>query len=158
MARHAGRGARVGDKSIGAEETFDVDHHDGKLLKRELLRLSERTAADAALRGVRGRTVSIKVGSPISPQSPSRTLAVATDVTQSLPTACRLWTSCSAGAVRLIGPDGTTRGTTGSGEQLALTRPNTLAGCRSPADQAPFPFGSSAIRPASLLNVKRTKE
>jgi len=65
-----------------------------------------------------------------------------------------------AGAVRLIGVRmEQLAGTTGSGEQLALDAPEH--GWRDAdlaADQARSRFGSSAIRPASLLNVKRTKE
>jgi DNA polymerase-4 len=151
------------DKSIGAEETFDVDHHDRELLRRELLRLSERTAATLRSRGVRGRTVSIKVRfADFTTITRSRTLPVATDVTQEVyRTACRLLDEhVPAGAVRLIGVRmEQLAGTTGSGEQLALDAPEH--GWRDAdlaADQARSRFGSSAIGPASLLNVKRTKE
>jgi DNA polymerase-4 len=151
------------DKSIGAEETFDIDHHDRELLRRELLRLSERTAATLRSRGVRGRTVSIKVRfADFSTITRSRTLPVATDITQEVyRTACRLLDEqVPSGAVRLIGVRMEQLvGTTGSGEQLALDAPEH--GWRDAdlaADQARSRFGTSAIRPASLLNVKRTKE
>src|SRR3954470_609672 len=49
------------DKSIGAEETFARDIDDPKLVVRELLRLSERTAARLRATGHVGRTVSLKV-------------------------------------------------------------------------------------------------
>src|SRR4051794_152957 len=49
------------EKSVGAEETFEVDHTDRELLRQELLRLSEKTAAALRRRGLSGRTVSIKV-------------------------------------------------------------------------------------------------
>jgi len=151
------------DKSIGAEETFDIDHHDRDLLRRELLRLSERTAATLRSRGVRGRTVSIKVRfADFTTITRSRTLPVPTDVTQEVyRTACRLLDEqVPAGAVRLIGVRmEQLAGTTGGGEQLALDAPEH--GWRDAdlaADQARSRFGTSAIRPASLLNVKRTKE
>ena len=49
------------DKSIGAEETFAADVDDPEVVRRELLRLSERTAARPA-RGRAGRpTVAIKL-------------------------------------------------------------------------------------------------
>src|SRR5215218_8779576 len=49
------------DKSIGAEETFATDVDDPDLVRRELLRLSERTAARLRATSQLGRKVSIKV-------------------------------------------------------------------------------------------------
>src|SRR4029079_11221927 len=49
------------DKSIGAEETFARDIDDPKIVLRELLRLSERTAARLRSPGHVGRPVSLKV-------------------------------------------------------------------------------------------------
>src|SRR3954452_14228058 len=49
------------DKSIGAEETFARDIDDPKVVLRELLRLSERTASRLRATGHVGRTVSLKV-------------------------------------------------------------------------------------------------
>lgn len=147
------------DKSIGAEETFDVDHHDRDLLRRELLRLSERTASSLRSRGVRGRTVSIKVRfADFTTITRSRTLPVATDVTNEVyRTACRLLTEqVPPGAVRLIGVrveqlvDGAE-----SGEQLTLDAPKR--GWREAdraADLARSRFGRAAIGPATLLGAR----
>jgi DNA polymerase-4 len=147
------------DKSIGAEETFDVDHHDRELLRRELLRLSERTATSLRGRGVRGRTVSIKVRfADFTTITRSRTLPVATDVTNEVyRTACRLLDEqVPAGAVRLIGVrveqlvDG---GDTG--EQLTLDAPeHGWRDADRAADLARSRFGGAAIRPASLLGAR----
>ncbi|HEX5120574.1 MAG TPA: DNA polymerase IV [Pseudonocardiaceae bacterium] len=144
------------DKSVGAEETFDVDHHDRDLLRRELLRLAERTAGALRSRGLRGRTVSIKVRfADFTTITRSRTLPVATDVTQEVyRTACRLLAEqVPAGAVRLIGVrmEQLTHAA-GGGEQLTLDAPER--GWRDAdlaADQARSRFGTAAVRPASLI-------
>ncbi|HMC72473.1 MAG TPA: DNA polymerase IV, partial [Mycobacteriales bacterium] len=49
------------DKSIGAEETFARDVDNPEVIRRELLRLSDRTAGRLRATGQVGRTVSIKV-------------------------------------------------------------------------------------------------
>ena len=142
------------DKSIGAEETFDVDEHDRNVLKRELLRLAERTATSLRSRGVRGRTVSIKVRfADFTTITRSRTLPVATDVTQEVyRVACRLLDEqVPPGAVRLIGVRVEQLTASGS-EQLALDAPEH--GWRDAdlaADQARSRFGTAAVRPASLI-------
>ncbi len=147
------------DKSIGAEETFDVDHHDRDLLKRELLRLAERTAAALRAKGMRARTVSIKVRfDDFSTISRSRTLSVATDVTMEIyATAAQLLDEqVPQGAVRLIGVR--TEGlvlASETGEQLTLDAPER--GWRDAdlaADAARSRFGRAAIGPASLLRAK----
>ncbi len=69
------------DKSIGAEETFAVDIDDPEIIHRELLRLSERTAARLRAKGQVGRTVSIKVRfADFTTITRARTLKEATDV------------------------------------------------------------------------------
>jgi DNA polymerase-4 len=151
------------DKSIGAEETFDIDHHDRDLIKRELLRLSERTAGSLRSRGVRGRTVSIKVRyADFTTITRSRTLSVATDVTQEVyRTACRLLDEqVPPGAIRLIGVRmEQLTDTAGSGEQLALDAPEH--GWRDAdlaADRLRSRFGTSAVRPASLIRGRPQQE
>ncbi|OLR94176.1 DNA polymerase IV [Actinokineospora bangkokensis] len=142
------------EKSIGAEETFETDHFDRELLRRELLRLAERTAASLRARGLRGRTVAIKVRySDFTTISRSRTLPVATDVTQEIfRTAAQLLAEqAPPGAVRLIGVRVEQLGADGT-EQLALDAPEQ--GWREAdqaADKARLKFGSAAIRPAALL-------
>jgi DNA polymerase-4 len=53
--------AHVPDKSIGNEETFAADVDDPEVIRRELLRLSERVAARMRKSGHVGRTVSVKL-------------------------------------------------------------------------------------------------
>lgn len=147
------------DKSVGAEETFEVDHLDRDLIKRELLRLAGRTAAALRERGLRGRTVSIKVRfADFSTITRSRTLPVATNVTREIhQTACQLLdTQTPPGAIRLIGvrmeqlDDGRA-----TGEQLLLDAPDH--GWREAdqaADQVRARFGGTALGPASLLGPR----
>ena len=69
------------EKSVGAEETFPVDVDDPSVVRRELLRLSERTAARLRAAGQVGRTVSIKVRfADFTTITRARTLPEHTDV------------------------------------------------------------------------------
>jgi DNA polymerase IV len=144
----------VAEKSIGAEETFEVDQGDRGVVKRELLRLAEKTAASLRRRGLRGRTVSIKVRfGDFTTITRSKTLPVATDVTQEIyRTACQLLDEQTPpGAVRLIGVRVEQLGDD-AGEQLALGAPDRgWRDADAAADQARGRFGHGAVRPASLL-------
>jgi len=143
------------EKSIGAEETFEVDHFDRELLRRELLRLSERSTATLRSRGLRGRTVSIKVRfSDFTTITRSKTLRVATDVTQEVyKTASTLLDEqVPPGAVRLIGVRIEQLVEGDDGEQLMFDAPERgWREAEQAADQARSKFGTAAIRPASLL-------
>ncbi|AXX33105.1 DNA polymerase IV [Actinosynnema pretiosum subsp. pretiosum] len=145
------------EKSIGAEETFEVDHFDRAVLKLELLRLSERTAASLRAKGLRGRTVSIKVRfADFTTITRSRTLRVATDVAREVyATATSLLDDhVPPGAVRLIGVrvEQLSEGT--AGEQLAFDAPERgWREAEQAADQARTRFGTAAVRPASLLST-----
>ena len=149
------------EKSVSTEETFDIDQTDRQLLRRELLKLSERTATTLRRKGLRGRTVSIKVRyADFTTITRSRTLPVPTDVTQDLyRMACRLLDEqAPPGPVRLIGVRmEQLTGSTDSGEQLLLDAPEH--GWREAdraADQVRSRFGGGAVRPASLLDGPST--
>jgi DNA polymerase-4 len=81
-----GRDARTvtpgtGERSVGAEHTFERDVDDPAVVRRELLRLSDRVAARVRAAGRRGRTVAIKVRhADFTTVTRSRTLAQPTDV------------------------------------------------------------------------------
>ncbi|GAB1514481.1 DNA polymerase IV [Actinophytocola sp. KF-1] len=144
------------EKSVGAEETFEVDQTDREVLKQELLHLSERTAATLRRRELRGRTVSIKVRfGDFTTITRSRTLPVSTDVTQEIyRTACRLLDEQTPpGAVRLIGVRvEQLEETTSGGQQLLLDAPERgWRDADQAADLARAKFGGAAIRPATLL-------
>ena len=53
--------SRVPEKSIGAEETFPSDVDDPEVIRRELLRLSGRTARGLRSAGALARTVVVKL-------------------------------------------------------------------------------------------------
>src|SRR3954468_13481287 len=73
------------DKSIGAEETFARDVDDPDVVRRELLRLSERTAGRLREAGLVGRTITLKVRfADFTTITRSRTLRDATDVAQEI--------------------------------------------------------------------------
>ncbi|MFB9908244.1 DNA polymerase IV [Allokutzneria oryzae] len=151
--------AETAEKSVGAEETFEVDQTDREVLRRELLRLSERTAAALRSRDLRARTISIKVRfADFTTITRSRTLQVPTNLTQEVyrTAATLLADQVPPGAVRLIGVRAEQLGEGDSmGEQLTLDAPER--GWREAdeaADQARTKFGTAAIRPASLLTAR----
>ncbi|MEU4803326.1 DNA polymerase IV [Actinosynnema sp. NPDC023587] len=143
------------EKSIGAEETFAVDHFDREVLRRELLRLSERSAGTLRHRGLRGRTVSIKVRfADFTTITRSKTLRVATDVTQEVykTAAALLDEQVPAGAVRLIGVRIEQLVEGEGGEQLMFDAPERgWREAEQAADQARTRFGRAAVTPATLL-------
>ncbi|HEY2061893.1 MAG TPA: DNA polymerase IV [Amycolatopsis sp.] len=146
------------EKSIGAERTFEVDLHSRAELGLELLRLAERVGATLRARGLRGRTVSIKVRlADFRTITRARTLFTATDVARDIHrTAVDLLTEhAPTGAIRLIGVRVEALDTGEDGEQLLLAsaeprwRDAELA-----ADVARSKFGAAAVRPASLLSPR----
>ncbi|SFQ06806.1 DNA polymerase-4 [Amycolatopsis arida] len=149
------------EKSIGAEHTFDVDHHDRVVLERELLRLAERVAATLRRKGLRGRTVSIKVRfADFRTITRARTLPSATDVAREIhgTTVALLAEEGGTPAVRLIGVrvEGLTDAT--GAEQLSLDAvgpgsPPRWRDAERAADSARARFGDAAVRPASLLSA-----
>ncbi|WP_086848748.1 DNA polymerase IV [Amycolatopsis kentuckyensis] len=146
------------EKSIGAEHTFDVDLHDRAALGLELLRLSSRVGATLRERGVRGRTVSIKVRfADFRTITRARTLVSATDVAREIhAVAVALLTEhAPTGAVRLIGVRVEGLDTGEAGEQLVFDSPAPRwRDAEVAADVARSKFGSAAVRPASLLGPR----
>ena len=90
----------VAEASIGAETTFAADTSDPAYLARQLLALTEKTAARARQIGVRGRTVSIKVRfEDFSTVTRSATLAVPTDLSRAVYNSA---VTCCAGCERRV--------------------------------------------------------
>ncbi|MFE0028790.1 DNA polymerase IV [Amycolatopsis sp. NPDC059021] len=143
------------EKSIGAEHTFDVDRHDRAELALRLLRLAERVGATLRQRGLRGRTVSIKVRfADFRTITRARTLLTPTDVAREIHRiAVELLTEhAPSGAVRLIGVRVEGLDTGESGEQLVFDSPEPRwRDAEVAADVARSRFGAAAVRPASLL-------
>jgi DNA polymerase IV len=145
------------DKSIGAEETFASDVDDPQVVHRELLRLSDRTAARLRAAGLAGRTVSIKVRfADFTTITRARTLPEATDVAQLVyATARGLFDGLGLdrARIRLVGVrmEQLTDAAT-SPHQLTLgERDRGRREAELAADRAARRFGRGMVRPASLV-------
>jgi DNA polymerase-4 len=148
------------DRSIGAEETFSRDIDDPAIVLRELLRLSEKTAARLRAAGHVGRTVSIKVRfADFTTITRSRTLKESTDVARVVyDTARGLYDALGLqrARLRLIGVR-----VEGLGETSSTPRQLALGGgdeewraAEQASDRAAARFGSGAVRPATLVDPR----
>jgi DNA polymerase-4 len=150
------------DKSIGAEETFARDVDDPAVVRRELLRLSERTAARMRTAGLVGRTVSIKVRfADFTTITRSRTLRDPTDVAQDLyVTASGLFDALGLDRARLrlvgIRVEGLAEAETAPRQMLLGDRLHGRREAEVAADRASLRFGSGAVRPASLVGDRHS--
>ena len=152
------------DRSIGAEETFDHDVDDPQLVLRELLRLSERTAARLRAGGMAGRTISLKVRfADFTTITRAKTLRDPTDVAREVyATAKALYLALGLdrARIRLVGVrvEGLVE-SDGSPRQLLLgERTRGWRDAEQAADRATRRFGSGAVRPASLVDPDRAEE
>ncbi|MEU4543536.1 DNA polymerase IV [Nonomuraea dietziae] len=149
--------AHVPDKSIGAEETFATDVDDPEVIKRELLRLSERVAARVRAGGHVGRTVSVKLRrADFSTITRSRTLREPTDVAQEIyATACELFAAAGLERVRLrlVGVRmENLKPAESASHQLSLGEKETgWREAERAMDKAIRRFGPDAVVPASLV-------
>jgi DNA polymerase-4 len=148
------------EKSVGAEETFAHDVADGPVLRRELLRLVERSTAALRCRGLRGRTIALKIRYPdFTTITRSRTLADPTDSAHEVFAVAGelLDGNLPRGvAIRLLGVrvEQLVRGV--AAEQLTLDGGAAHANwpdAERAADAARSRFGSAAVRLATLLDT-----
>ncbi|MGH3437169.1 MAG: DNA polymerase IV [Sciscionella sp.] len=146
-----------GEKSVGAETTFDVDRSDREFLLRELLRLAERAGSMLRDKQLLARTVSIKVRyADFTTITRARTLPVASALTREFyRTAATLLTEqAPEGALRLLGVrmEGLIPATSAA-KQLTFDEPDHgWAEAEQAADEARHRFGVRAVRPATLVN------
>ncbi len=148
------------ERSMGADETFARDTDDREVIVRELLRLSARVAGRMRAADVAGRTITLKVRfSDFTTITRSRTQPEATDVTVEIHRAVtRLYDALGLERtpVRLVGvrveglvPRSTVH------HQLVLGEPDHgWSDADRAVDRATRRFGSSAVRPASLVGVR----
>ncbi|MEO3939126.1 DNA polymerase IV [Dermatophilaceae bacterium Soc4.6] len=145
------------EKSIGSDETFGHDVDDPVVIHRELLRLSDRTAARVRSAGLVGRTVTVKVRfADFTTITRSRTLRDPTDVSRDLyATARSLFDALGLqrARIRLVGVrmEGLTEAA-GAPIQATLDEPDF--GWRDAdraVDRASARFGAGAVRPAALV-------
>ena len=146
------------DKSIGAEETFAADVADPVVIRRELLRLSERTAQGLRAGGWMARTVVVKLRlANFKTITRSKTLPEPTDVAQRIyTTACALFEGSGLGTgarLRLVGvratgllPVRTVFTQLALGEEQAPWRDAEQA-----VDRIAGRFGTGTVRPAALV-------
>ena len=145
------------EKSIGADETFAHDISDPEVIHRELLRLSDRTAARARSAGMSGRTVSIKVRfADFTTITRAKTLRHHTDVSREIfATARELYDrlGLQRARIRLVGVrlEGLVEADKAP-IQARLDDPEH--GWREAdvaVDRASARFGAGSVRPASLM-------
>ena len=150
------------EKSVGAEETFAVDVDDPEVIRRELLRLSGRTAQSLRAAGCVARTISVKLRlASFKTITRSRTLAEPTDVAREIyTTACELYEGSgldSRARLRLVGVRAAGLRPAGTAvRQLAFDdRPVGWREAERAVDQIARRFGSDAVRPAALVPMDR---
>lgn len=150
------------EKSVGAEETFAADVDDPEVIRRELLRLSGRTAQALRAAGCVARTISVKLRlASFKTITRSRTLAEPTDVAREIyTTACALYEGSGLDGkarLRLVGVRAAgLRPAAGAARQLAFgDRPAGWREAERAVDQIAARFGADAIRPAALVPGER---
>jgi DNA polymerase IV len=146
------------EKSIGAEETFATDVCDPEVIRRELLRLSGRTARGLRAAGCSARTVVVKLRlASFKTITRSRTLSEPTDVAQQIyATACELYAAAldDKARLRLVGvrATGLIPAATAA-QQLAFgDRPVSWREAERAVDRIAGRFGTDTVRPAILVD------
>jgi DNA polymerase-4 len=150
------------EKSVGAEETFPTDVDDPDVIRKEILRLSGRTAQALRAAGCVARTVTVKLRlASFKTITRSRTLSEPTDVARDIYTAaCALYEGSGLderARLRLVGVRATgLRPAAGAARQLAFD--DRLAGWREAeqaVDRIARRFGTDAVRPAALFGTSQ---
>ena len=146
------------DKSIGAEETFLTDVDDPAVIKKELLRLSGRTAQGLRAGGSVARTVVVKLRlANFKTITRSRTLPEPTDVARKIyDTACELYEASgldSRARLRLVGVRATGLiPATAAATQLTFEEaPTSWRDAERAVDRIAGRFGLDTVRPAALV-------
>jgi DNA polymerase-4 len=148
----------VPEKSIGAEETFAADIDDPEQIKRELLKLSGRTAQGLRAGGYAARTISVKLRlASFKTMTRSRTLPYPTDVAREIyATACSLYAAAGldrGALLRLVGVRASGL-VPAAGANTQLTFDDRPVGWREAEramDKIASRFGVGTVRPAALV-------
>ncbi len=147
----------VSEKSIGAEETFAADIDDPELIRRELLRLSERTARGLRSSGCVARTVVVKLRlANFTTMTRSRTLSEPTDVARTIhETACALYEAAGLDRARLrlvgVRATGLVPASAAATQLILGERPASWREAEQTVDKITRRFGTDAVRPAALV-------
>jgi DNA polymerase-4 len=150
------------ERSIGSDETFSYDVDDPAYIHRELLKLSDRTAARVRSAGMVGRTISIKVRfSDFTTITRSKTLRDPTDVSRDIYSTARALfdgLGLQRARLRLVGVR--MEGLMDSDQALVqglLDEPeHGWRDADRAVDKASARFGAGAVRPASLVHGDRS--
>lgn len=151
--------AEVAERSVGAETTFPRDVDNAEQVRRELLRLAERTATRARARNLAGRTVVIKIRfADFRTITRSRTLPEPTDVGQEIyRVGLGLYEAMGLQRARLRLVGVRLEGLVDAGgvsRQLRLDTPaHGWSDLERAADRANRRFGRDAVRPATLVDA-----
>jgi len=149
------------ERSIGADETFPFDVDDPAYIHRELLKLSDRTAARVRAAGMVGRTISVKVRfSDFTTITRSKTLRDPTDVSRDIyATARALYDGLGLqrARLRLVGVrmEGLMDSDVAPVQGLLDEPEHGWRDADRAVDQASARFGAGAVRPASLVEGER---
>ena len=147
-------------KSVGSEETFPADLDAHEAIRREILRLADRTAGRLRSKGLCGRTVTIKVRwSSFQTITRSRTLPAEVDTAAEIYAVARELYDKLAPAtprIRLLGVSVTSLAPGPPRRQLDLLggRPGRAGWQEASAaiDSIRERFGSSSVGPATLVD------
>ncbi|WP_411285290.1 DNA polymerase IV [Lapillicoccus sp.] len=145
------------EKSIGTDETFAHDIDDPVVIHRELLRLSDRTAARVRAAGMMGRTISIKVRfADFTTITRARTLRDPTDVSRDIyVTATSLFDALGLqrARIRLVGVrmEGLVEAAHAPVQAMLDEPDHGWRDADRAVDRASARFGAGAVRPASLV-------
>jgi DNA polymerase-4 len=147
------------EKSVGNEETFPRDIDDPEVIRRELLRLSEKVASRLRAQGYAGRTVVLKVRfADFTTITRSRTLRSATDVGREIyATAVALHDALGLQRARLRLVGVRVEGIVDADDaprQMLLDEPEVgWREAEQAVDRASARFGRGSVRPARLLGT-----
>jgi DNA polymerase-4 len=150
------------ERSIGADETFSSDVDDPAYIHRELLKLSDRTAARVRAAGMVGRTISIKVRfSDFTTITRSRTLRDPTDVSRDIYATARALfdgLGLQRARLRLVGVrmEGLLESAQAPIQGLLDAPEHGWRDADRAVDKASARFGAGAVRPASLVEGERS--
>jgi DNA polymerase-4 len=147
----------VPEKSIGAEETFASDIDDPVMIRKELLRLSDRTARSLRASGCVARTVVVKLRlANFTTITRSRTLPEPTDVARKIhQTACELYAAAGLDRARLrlvgVRVTGLVPASSSVTQLMLGERATHWREAEQAIDKITHRFGTGAVRPAALV-------
>ena len=145
------------ERSIGADETFSFDVDDPVYIHRQLLKLSDRTAARVRAAGLVGRTISIKVRfSDFTTITRSKTLRDPTDVSRDIYAIARALfdgLGLQRARLRLVGVrmEGLMDSDHAPIQGLLDEPAHGWRDADRAVDRASARFGAGAVRPGSLV-------